>query len=687
MKRLCLLAATLLALSVGAGDLVAKEDFEDVQLGPFYGRKHWSVPGNGEIGIDIVNAGEPQRHCLKMLYDDATVYRSIFESYSATTYSNVTDDVVFDAKIQFTANFDLSVPELDRDSKFAIWLYGEGETTNLYVTAGGNTSRSGYNTPTNYCIGVAGVDFSVDNWYRVTVRAIRNVSKVSSNKGDMMGFTVFIDEKQAACLDDDYQNKITPIFNPTEEATYYIERQQLFPSILSAGNDPKSSRLAALGLLGTGMADDISIADADDFTFTAKPVLFTIEWGEGVERFNFTTNGYEDVVAESGPGSLTLNLTGLDVTDTILVTNIVRTSGWEGEEFVVAAIGDGSLTVGAEYPGDDTFDVDGIKYTTLVDAVNNVGDGGMVKLLRDGVVEDIGKYSIKPERSFTLDLAGKHLTVSSQGGKRTVFYLGNSVMATSATIISSIAGGTIDVTGARSLFQVENDSSAIIGSPEEEDAGVAVKGSLLSDRSDYGVVSLSAVKGFFTDGGVSNCLYRSTCSETPDDLGYWVVTPKDEEDEPMAFGDEKEYDSEAEAQAAVEAAQGGITVAWPKNAGDAPESWSDGGQAAYSALFTLAQDGKVVRVELKPADDDAIKAVEESLTEATRKIDLGGAAASVEVDSVPGLYYGVSIGEELDAMSVDEWSIATSNKVQVAIPARDATKTSGFYRLEANPTK
>jgi hypothetical protein len=44
------------------------------------------------------------------------------------------------------------------------------------------------------------------------------------------------------------------------------------------------------------------------------------------------------------------------------------------------------------------------------------------------------------------------------------------------------------------------------------------------------------------------------------------------------------------------------------------------------------------------------------------------------------------MGEELDAMSVDKWNIAISNKVQVAIPARDTTRTSGFYRLEASPT-
>lgn len=152
-----------------------------------------------------------------------------------------------------------------------------------------------------------------------------------------------------------------------------------------------------------------------------------------------------------------------------------------------------------------------------------------------------------------------------------------------------------------------------------------------------------------------------------------------------AGGEPKEYGSAEEAAAAVaDAKVKGITVAWPTGADAAPEGWTTGGQAKYSALFTLTSEGKVVAVVLRAADDPAIKAVEESLTDATKDIDFD--AESVTVEAVPGLYYGVSAGEELDSMSVEEWTIATGDKVTVDMPERKENQTSGFYRLEASPT-
>ena len=173
------------------------------------------------------------------------------------------------------------------------------------------------------------------------------------------------------------------------------------------------------------------------------------------------------------------------------------------------------------------------------------------------------------------------------------------------------------------------------------------------------------------------------------DITGLAVTPEPEPaQEWTAGGEPKEYASEADAQAAVDDANAkGITVAWPTDAGDAPVGWTGGdGQTRYSALFTLSADGKVVSVVLRAADDPAVEAVETSLTEATKDIDLSGEATSVKVDAIPGLYYGVSAGEGLDSMSVDKWTIATGDKVEVEIPER-GDKEFGFYRLEASPAK
>ena len=141
---------------------------------------------------------------------------------------------------------------------------------------------------------------------------------------------------------------------------------------------------------------------------------------------------------------------------------------------------------------------------------------------------------------------------------------------------------------------------------------------------------------------------------------------------------------------AAESAIGLGVVAWPDDEALPASVKTHSNQLRYSRLFNMTSSGRTVLIALKDSGDDVAE-VESAISSATESIKTdklaSGEATSVEVDSVPGLYYGVSIGEVLDAMSVDEWSIATSNKVQVAIPARDATQTSGFYRLEASPTK
>jgi len=142
-------------------------------------------------------------------------------------------------------------------------------------------------------------------------------------------------------------------------------------------------------------------------------------------------------------------------------------------------------------------------------------------------------------------------------------------------------------------------------------------------------------------------------------------------------------------QSAAEAAASYGLVAWPNDAAMPSYAQTPSNQLCYSRLFNITSSGRTVFVALKSSGDEVAE-VESAISAATESIKTDhlalGEATSVTVDAVPGLYYGVSMGEELDAMSVDKWNIAISNKVQVAIPARDTTRTSGFYRLEASPT-
>ena len=135
---------------------------------------------------------------------------------------------------------------------------------------------------------------------------------------------------------------------------------------------------------------------------------------------------------------------------------------------------------------------------------------------------------------------------------------------------------------------------------------------------------------------------------------------------------------------AAEKAAGAKAVEWPEDADLSESVKTPENKARYSGLFDVTSSGRTVFAVMK-SEGDEVEAVKAQLTEGTQEI-LGG-GGSVEVSAVPGLYYGVSTGETLDAMEVKSWTIATCDKVEVAIPAKGENQTSGFYRLEASPSK
>lgn len=141
---------------------------------------------------------------------------------------------------------------------------------------------------------------------------------------------------------------------------------------------------------------------------------------------------------------------------------------------------------------------------------------------------------------------------------------------------------------------------------------------------------------------------------------------------------------------AAESAIGLGLVAWPDDAELPASVKTPANQLRYSRLFNMMTSGRTVLIALKDSGEEVAE-VENAISAATASIKTerlaAGEAASVEVDAVPGLYYGVSTGETLDAMEVKSWTIATEDTVEVSIPAKDENQASGFYRLEASPHK
>ena len=141
---------------------------------------------------------------------------------------------------------------------------------------------------------------------------------------------------------------------------------------------------------------------------------------------------------------------------------------------------------------------------------------------------------------------------------------------------------------------------------------------------------------------------------------------------------------------AAESAIGLGLVAWPDDAELPASVKTPANQLRYSRLFNMMTSGRTVLIALKDGGEEVAE-VENAISAATASIKTerlaAGEAASVEIAAVPGLYYGVSTGETLDAMEVKSWTIATEDTVEVSIPAKDENQASGFYRLEASPQR
>ena len=680
IKLLGMAVSAGFALSAIANPIIPSEGFESIESGDLPSGNHWSVPVEGDAVVEsggylaVDSSGDVPTY---------RTYSSIGNLEGDGAYTEIPDDVVFEAKLQFSACDRLVVPELDAGSKFAIWLYGDGATTNLYVTAGGSVydDENNINAPTNYCLDA---EVQAGEWYKVTVRGIRNVSTTNTAGGkNMMGFTVFIDGKQASCVDEDYLEKLPAISEARPDMKYYVANRQLFPSIMPAGVTQKSAQVSAMGFLGTGKVDDIAITDGSDVEIAAIPDIFEITWDVAVAEFSYSTNDetYDKfTVTASGPESLLLVVTELDADSTVSVKDIVRNEGYEGEATMAAKVSVGSLHIEAVVPVASVFQVGDVGYATLTEAIAAVGANGTIKMLGN-YQEDRDDQPIPvSNKSFTLDVAGFALNIAT-GDDRPLFSVTDS---SAITIISSVEGGIVDASGSDVLFMLQSGTTATIGAASG-DAGVKVDGKLLDSELAQ---TLSVVRGSFSDDVDANLVAEGSAKSDTKVDGYWVVAPSQPTpaEEPEPGVGPTEYATEEAAQAAVESG----VVAWPNDSALPEASKTKENQAKYSALFKLTRDGKVVMVELK-TDGDEIKAVKDALTGASEAVDLeklsGGQATSVEVDAVPGLYYGVSTGETLDAMEVKSWTIATEDKVEVAIPAKGENQASGFYRLEASPSK
>lgn len=344
-----------------------------------------------------------------------SIYRAIAVEGDSNTPVKQTigeDGVVVDTLVKFTAyDDDANLAATDADAKFAVWVKettaddtDDGNSTlQLMVTAGKYDRDAEKLVPTIYACDLSSDlenDFSLTNWFRLTVKAIPDLTK----EGKIPGFVVCING--LVVTSEDVKKDIEASgLTLSPSATSWTGSGAIFPSLVS-----ENQTIQQVGFAGTGWIDDLSITDTIP-NFIADTACFYVTGGDKVASFVYNGQTWK-----AGDGPIQC-----PVSDAMpqIATNIKCVDGYflaSDTQAVTISAGE-TTTIGADAQAIvATVTIDGTAqpYGTLADAVaaiNEAKASATLKLSADstsGITisngDDDGAYTI------TIDLAGKTIT-------------------------------------------------------------------------------------------------------------------------------------------------------------------------------------------------------------------------------------------------------------------------------------
>ncbi len=652
---------------------------------------------------DVLVPGGPGSKYLSVDAPSAALYRSIQDNGgNKPVFLDLEGDVVVDALVQFTPG-DAEVPTLDEDVKFAISLAAEENgPTNLIVTAAGRGTYGKYYGATNYVLNVANID--PDEWYRVTIRAVATLGQDVARKDvGVLGFVVYIDKQIVSCADDDYADKL-PVIEDDLNATcqYLIENKQLFISRVRKGRDT-SLKLSSVGFSGTGSIDDITLCNADEAEFAAIPDVFEIIWRTGITGFSYQIDdnpavSYENTSAKAGR----LVIPVASGANSVFITNIVHDAEviLQAESFTFAVAGGyGEILSSRKH---DNFSIGDAQYSSLEEAIAVANSTGGVVTLNANYTTPMLDWFIVVTTNIVLDLKGNTLTVDANGYQ---FYVSDDYPGASLTVITSIAGGKLDY-GA--------DGSAVFCSDPDKTFLGAVEGDF-GVKIDKRIGSATIIRGYLKDlkdidDSAAFIAEGSVCSEEVDGHGYWVIEPgtkqllgaKPTEDENAGqsagpgsqkllalkiYLDDGGLVNFDDANAAIEAA---AVINGQKEDYIVPSneivsnrrglSASSNSNYNYDYVAATAQGNDVVIKFTKEGESAA-----QDSADTVGELYIGDETATVSADAtVPGFYYSVVSGTDLDAIEEESLPrvVGTGMKISLEAPNKGPR---GFYKIKVSP--
>lgn len=334
--------------------------------------------------------------------------------------------------------------------------------TNLMVTAGQLASDGTVDTNTFTISANEGV--LPDKWYRLTIRAIENVTTYNSKQS---GFAIYLDGVAVKCLDNDYESKLLNDFdvaNLSSTAKGLYDNKELFISAVSATSG--ASVLTAVGFDGTGKIDDLTINTVEAGPqFAMGKRIFKVEWDNGLTGFTIVAKGSDgnDITNETFSvegGAVAKEFDFAAGAETYVISNLAFASGSKLSE--VTATGATMAETSGVYSftgldfapvvkiGVDTVlaTVDGTEYSNFADAIaaaTNGVDGTTLELAADITLDGTSICVENEDDVLVIDLKGHNILYANpqedanKGGYYPMFY----VVDGKLTIKDSVGGGVV----------------------------------------------------------------------------------------------------------------------------------------------------------------------------------------------------------------------------------------------------
>ena len=218
-----------------------------------------------------------------LMLDSADLVTRYAKAGNDNTVALTAAGIYIDTLVKFTPSEDTE-PETTEGDKLCIWVNVDEATgaTNLMVKAGYISDISGENiAPTSYVTDYSFEGAGIDNWHRLTVKAIAGIDQYEV----LNGFVIYIDGVVVGTS--------TPVMcNDFAEASPLVVANA-FPSMIYSGN-AGGRTLTSIGFKGSGCIDNLQFT-TDNPIPTPEPVTYELTitaTGDATNTtYTATTNG------------------------------------------------------------------------------------------------------------------------------------------------------------------------------------------------------------------------------------------------------------------------------------------------------------------------------------------------------------------------------------------------------------